>query len=490
MNTQYEKPVILKMKTGMTNKFGNGPAYARKARTEIDGVSIDDLVAGFGSPLFVFSETTLRQRYRNIYNAFATRYPDVTFGWSYKTNYLPAICAILHQEGAIAEVVSAMEYDKARKLGVPGEHIIFNGPHKSPDVLKKAILEGAMVNIDHFDELYDLEQIANELGRPIKVGLRLNMDTGIHPQWSRFGLNLDSGQAMDAVKRMAQGGKLILRGLHCHLGTYILEPQAYATQVEKMVKFSYEIEDQFGWKIEYLDIGGGLPSRHKLKGTYHSPDLVIPPLDEYAEKITTALYQNLRPGDFPRLFLESGRAIVDEAGFLIASILASKRLPDGRKAYIADAGINLLYTSFWYSFELELDRVVPGMNEPSVIYGPMCMNIDVINENTLLPPLDRGTHIILSPVGAYNVTQWMQFIEYRPNVVLTGEDGSVDLIREAEDLSDIERRERIPTRLISQEPVSRHPESVLIRKPYKLPVDSFSPVPAQWEEARESKLAS
>ncbi|MCP4711802.1 MAG: diaminopimelate decarboxylase, partial [Planctomycetes bacterium] len=366
---------------------------------------------------------------------------------SYKTNYLPAICSILHQEGAIAEVVSEMEYDKARRLGIPGEKIIYNGPHKSLTALEKAVSEEAMINIDHFDELYDLEKVADKLDRSIKVGMRINMDTGIFPQWSRFGLNLETGQAMDAVKRMANSGKLILNGLHCHTGTYILEPDSYVKEVEKLVKFAYEIEDHFDFKIEYLDIGGGFPSKSRLKGTYHDPDLIVPPIDDYAEKITDALYRNLRPGDFPRLMLETGRAIVDEAGYLITSLISSKRLPDGRKAYVADAGINLLYTSYWYRFTLEIDRIVQGMNEPSVIYGPMCMNIDIIDEGSMLPPLENGTRLILSPVGAYNVTQWMQFIEYRPNVTLIGEDGNVDLIREAEDLSDIVRRERLPDRL-------------------------------------------
>jgi len=87
------------------------------------------------------------------------------------------------------------------------------------------------------------------------------------------------------------------------------------------------------------------------------------------------------------------------------------------------------------------------------------MNIDVIDEGTLLPPLSRGTRLIISPVGAYNVTQWLQFITYRPNVVLVGENGEVDVIREKEDLSDIERRERLPERLKP----GRNGENVLFR---------------------------
>ncbi len=447
MKPTYEKPVINKLQTGMMNKFGSSPFYARRIRKEIEGFSIDKLVGQYGSPLFVFSEPVLRNRYRNIYTLFSNRYPNITFGWSYKTNYLQAICAVLHQEGAIAEVVSEMEYDKARKLGIDGKDIIFNGPHKSLAALETAATEGAMINIDHMDEIYDLEKVAKKLGKKIKVGMRLNMDTGIHPQWSRFGLNLESGQAMDAVKRLVSGGNLVLNGLHCHIGTFILEPDAYANEVTKMVQFGYEVEDNFGFKMEYIDIGGGLPSRSKLKGTYLPPDVGVPPMENYAEKITDALYQHLRPGDFPKLILESGRAIIDEAGYLITTLFASKRLPDGRKAYVTDAGVNTLFTSFWYKFNVEIDREVSGVNEPAVIYGPLCMNIDVIDEGSLLPPLERGTRLIFSPVGAYNNTQWMQFIEYRPNIVLIGSNGEVDVIRKAEKLIDIERNEKLPERL-------------------------------------------
>ncbi len=447
MKKTYEKPVMLKLETGYLNKFGSSPLYARKVRKDIDGASIDDLVSEFGSPLFVFSERRLREQYRLIHKAFSNRYPNVVSAWSYKTNYLQAICSILHQEGAIAEVVSEFEYDKARKLGIPGDQIIFNGPYKRRSALEKAVKEGAQIHIDHVDEIYDLEELADELGMTIPVGIRLNMDTGIHPQWTRFGLNLDSGQAMETVKRIHAGGKLVLQGLHAHIGTFILDPAAYGTEVAKMVQFGYEVEDRFGYTIEYIDLGGGFPSKSKLKGTYLPPDVAISPIEEYAEKVTDALYANLRPGDFPKLILETGRAVVDEAGFLITTVFAAKRLPDGRKSYVMDAGLNTLFTSFWYKFNIELDREVQGVNEPAMVNGPLCMNIDVLDEGTLLPPLRRGTRMIFSPVGAYNVTQWMQFIEYRPNVVLVAEDGTVELIREAEELEDVERRERLPERL-------------------------------------------
>ena len=201
----------------------------------------------------------------------------------------------------------------------------------------------------------------------------------------------------------------------------MLDPAAYARQIEKMVRFAYEMEDQFGFAIEILDIGGGLPSQNRLKAIYLPPDVAVPSLDEFAEQIGDALYRSLRPGKFPKLILESGRALIDEAGYLITTIQAAKRLADGTRAYVADAGVNLLFTSFWYKLNVELDRESAGMSEHSVIYGPLCMNIDVVDEGLLLPPLQRGTRLVLSPVGAYNTTQWMQFITYRPNVVLIGD---------------------------------------------------------------------
>jgi diaminopimelate decarboxylase len=447
MKKTYEKPVIFKLKTGYMNKFGEGSYFLKKVRKDLEGVPIEELTERFGSPLFVFSERKLRNKFREIKNAFTLRYPNVEFSWSYKTNYLDAICAVLHSEGETAEVVSEFEYEKARRLGVPGNKIIYNGPYKPFDSLLVAAEEGARINVDHFEEIADLEKVAEQLGRKVKVGIRLNMDTGIRPQWSRFGFNLENGQALDAVKRIAAGGKLELIGLHCHIGTFILDPKAYENEVRKMVNFAYEVEEKFGFKIEYLDIGGGFPSKNRLKGVYLPPDVAVPSIDEFAERICSALLESLKPGDYPKLIIESGRAIVDEAGYLITTVHAAKRMPDGRKAYVLDAGVNVLFTAFWYHFNVEIDRDVQGPAEPCVLYGPLCMNIDVVDDAVQLPPLPRGTRLILSPVGAYNVTQWMQFIRYRPAVVLIGENGEVDLIREAEDLSDIVRRERLPERL-------------------------------------------
>ena len=126
---RYERPMIVKQYSGAMNKIGNLTHIAPVP--DIDGVPVSELVERYGSPLFVLSEKTLRQNQRRAQRIFKTRYPKVQFAWSYKTNYLDAVCSVFHQEGSWAEVVSEYEYDKARRMGIDGSHILFNGPGKS-----------------------------------------------------------------------------------------------------------------------------------------------------------------------------------------------------------------------------------------------------------------------------------------------------------------------------------------------------------------------
>jgi diaminopimelate decarboxylase len=442
---EYIKPFIHKQVPGHMNKFG--ASYQKKCRSEIDNVKVSEIKKRFGSPVFVFSEKTIRKRYRSVYREFSSRYPRVQFSWSYKTNYLDAICSVFHQEGEIAEVVSEFEYQKARRLGVPGYKIIYNGPYKPEESLKTAFEEQAIVNLDGFDELLKAEKVAQEIGKPVKVGIRLNMDTGLHPQWTRFGFNLENGAAYEAAKRIHMSQWLNLNGLHSHIGTFILEPNAYAVQVQKMTEFMKRLENELDICLDYLDLGGGFPSRNKLKGTYLPPEITVPPVEEYIETICNTLLKHLAPGDYPTVYMETGRAMIDEAGYLITTVEGSRRLPDGTKSYIIDAGLNLLYTSTWYKYKVETEKEFNSTYENSVLYGPLCMNIDVVLENTPLPLLSCGDTLILSPMGAYNVTQWMQFIRYRPAVVMVMEDGIVEEIRRAENLDDIVALETVPEKL-------------------------------------------
>ena len=446
----WVKPSITPLRTGMLNK--SGAARQTLWRDNIDGVPIKKLVDDFGSPLFVISEHTLRKNIKRIKNAFTSRYDKVVFGWSYKTNYLGAVCNTLHQEGSLAEVVSKFEYEKARQLGVPGDCIIFNGPHKTRDILERAITEGAHIHIDHLDELYLIEDIATKANKIVDVTIRLNFDTGYIEQWSRFGFNIEAGQALDAAWRIASSEHMNLIGLHSHIGTFVLEPLAYKVQVKIMCDFMNEVEDKTGCTIRYIDIGGGFASMNSLQGIYLPPEQVVPSINQYAEIICDTLLElthdrEIRGSGRPTLVLETGRAVVDDAEMLISSVVANKHLPDGRRAVVLDAGVNDLFTAFWYNHDVFPTRHLAGRPEETVLYGPLCMNIDVMRNNIMLPPMNVDDHLIFSHVGAYNNTQWLQFIEYRPNVVMIQEDGKVNLIRAAENLDIVIQQETVPEHL-------------------------------------------
>ncbi len=441
----WSKPTIVMQVTGLMNKFGRHSA--KKPIDEIDGVSVEELMTTYGSPLFIFSERAIRTKFKEIKRVFSTRHPDVRFGWSYKTNYLDSVCSILHQEGALAEVVSEFEYEKARRLGITGGDIYFNGPYKPKESLERAVKEQAHIHIDHFDEMNDLMGMATRLKIEPHVAIRINLDAGIYPSWDRFGFNLESGEAMEAARRIAQHGGMRFDGLHLHLGTFILEPAAYATAVGKLLDFADEIQKRFGIKIEYLDLGGGFASTNTLHSQYMPGEEASPSLNQYAEHICDALSRGFADGRTPGLVLETGRALVDEAGYMATTVIAEKRLPSGLKSLVIDAGVNILFTSFWYKHNVYTTREISGLQEEVIIYGPLCMNIDVVRPSVMLPPVERGESLVLHPVGAYNVTQWMQFIRMRPNVVLVGQDGSHELIREAETIDDIISRERLPERL-------------------------------------------
>jgi len=463
----YIRPTVQRLNSGPVNPFrmGSSPSCS-----EIDGVSVESLAADHGSPLFVFSEKSLREKYHEAYRAFSRRYPDVQFAWSYKTNYLNAICRVFHQEGAIAEVVSGFEYEKARANGMAGDKIIFNGPYKQRHELERAIAEGAMIQVDNLDELLTIAQMARGRSEPLAIALRVHFATGPHAVWSKFGFNGDNGELLQVVRRIVATPQLRLQGLHCHIGTFILEPEFYRIAAKKMVGLALEAEALGAGPIRYLNLGGGFPSHARLHLQYLPSEQSTPSLDRYAEAICDTITQLWPAGrDLPKLYLETGRALVDDAGYLISTVVAVKKRQNeslqtslaaygkggaavtvpttSQNALVIDAGVNLLYTATWYQPRILPSRPCLDSPSPTVVYGCLCMNIDVIREEAPLPALTTGDLVVMHPVGAYNVTQSMQFITYRPAVVIIGGDGAVHVIKKREDLRYVQELEDVPEHL-------------------------------------------
>jgi len=443
---RYERPVIKRLESNMPAKFGGRSNF--EAVTHIENLAVGELISRFGSPLFVISEKRIRKIYKQARQAFETRYPRVQFAWSYKTNYLSAVCNVYHQEGSWAEVVSGFEYDKAISNGVEGSKIIFNGPDKTEEDLKKAITNQSLIHIDHLEELYMLQEIARSTRQRPKVAIRVNMDTGVYPMWDRFGFNYENGQAWDALNKIMYSGNMDLMGLHTHIGTFMLSPSAYAVAASKLAQLARMVQQKYDHEIKYIDMGGGFASRNTLKGAYLPGQDTNPHFDDFAEAISSALINSdYRPKTPPLLILETGRALIDDAAWLLGTVIANKRLSDGKRTTIVDFGVNVLFTSFWYDHRISPAQPFTAYTEDTVMYGPLCMNIDVIRENVSMPLLNKGDYVVVHSVGAYNMTQWMQFITLRPKVIMIDTKGNPHVIRQNEVLENLSSLEQIPPHL-------------------------------------------
>jgi diaminopimelate decarboxylase len=220
--------------------------------------------------------------------------------------------------------------------------------------------------------------------------------------------------------------------------------------------------------VPCLNLGGGVPSNSLLHGMARPADHVIRPIEEYAEAITSVL-NTLPEKKRPLLRMEMGRHLVDEAGYLLTTVVAMKghdrptplttplsaraakewqlMQEDSKRGLLVDAGINFLYTAAWFEIGVWPAKLSNTQTTPTRLYGNLCMAIDVIRETVDLPILDVGDILTLHPVGAYNLAQSMQFIDYRPAVVLIDEDGKPQLIRRRETLEDINGPELLPAHL-------------------------------------------
>ena len=442
----YEKPSIARHTVSLMGKPGRFPGIT--TMRQIEGLPVADLAARYGSPLFVGSEQVLRDRYRQLYRAFSTRYPNFQLAWSYKTNYLKSICSMYHQLGSWAEVVSGFEYELARRLNRPGPEIIFNGPYKDEAELERAFRDGAKVHADNFDELARMELVTSRAGLKPEIGIRINLDCGMYPAWTRFGFNLESGEALQAVQRIRNSSRLKLTGLHCHIGTFIIDAELYRRASTKLVAFAKQIEVDLGIKVKYIDLGGGYASENTLHTQWLPGSQVNPTIEQFADAVTAPLMAaDYRPDERPLLIVEPGRVLVDDGFHLIATVVANKRMPDGKPSIVIDAGVNVMFTSFWYKHDVKPAADTSFISELTTVYGPLCMNIDVIHPAALLPPLALGTHLVFKHVGAYNMTQWMQFIRLRPAVVMIMADGSVEVLRKAETADYVQELESVPEAL-------------------------------------------
>jgi diaminopimelate decarboxylase len=411
------------------------------------GIDTIELVHKFGSPLYVIDADAIVRNWRNMYSSITSRYQDSVICYAYKANSHFAVCKMLSDLGAGAEVASGGELYIALKVGVPATRIVFDGPNKSASELAMAIESRVMINADSLTEIERIQNIATKLDTKTRVGLRVNPNIAVqtHPHLStglrqhKFGVPIES--APDVCEVASRQSMIDFAGLHTHLGSHIQEVEPFRDACERLLDLANLLRTRFGIEIRTLDLGGGMSTPNT-----ESPETSF---DEFAEAITNKLRSKIEDFDLGNitLVLEPGRQIVADSGVLLTEVGVVKRTPSVNWA-IVDAGMNHLIRPALYGAYHKIavaNKMSSPVKEKYSVGGPCCESGDVLGEDRPFPRLEEGDLLAVFDVGAYGFTMSSNFNSYpRPCVVFVRE-GTPYVIRDRESYEDLVRLEKIPS---------------------------------------------
>jgi len=396
------------------------------------------LAEKYGTPVYVTDEERIRDNFRRFHNALTGHYKNVRMLYAAKANGNLAIMRTLAKEGAGADVFSSGELHLALLAGMAPEKLLFNGSSKTTEDLKLAVEKGVRVSVDSFDELRQLNAVAKEAGKEVEIAFRVNpaIDVPTHPKiatglaTSKFGI--PAGQILDAYREALECSNVVPVGMHCHIGSQILEVAPFAKAAEVMIKVAKEITD-IGVNLKFLDMGGGLGI------PYHRYTDVAPTPEEYADEVMPVFLEGLKKcGISPELWVEPGRYLVGDSSILLTRVNSVKT---SHKSFAnVDAGFNLLIRPAMYDSYHEVIAADKADKEATAEYsvtGPICETGDILAHDRRLPELEAGDLIAVLDTGAYGFSMSSQYNSRPrcPEVMVNGRREA--LMRRGESIVDI-----------------------------------------------------
>lgn len=426
-----------------------------KNHLEIGGCDAVSLAKKFGTPLYVMDEVMLRTNCRDYYRAFTEEY-GIEVAYASKSLANLAICRIINQEKLGLDVVSGGELYTAIKAEFPMERVYFHGNNKSLLELSLALeYKVGRIIVDNFCELEKLNSIAGELGQVAEIMLRLSPGVEAHTHEyiktgqidSKFGLAIENGMALSAVKSALELPHIKLKGFHCHIGSQIFELESYAHAAKVMMEFIANVYKETSYLSEELNLGGGL-------GIFYNDEDHPRSVKEYAKTIIESLQTKAIECQIPvpKIIIEPGRSISGPAGTTLYTVGTIKDIPGIRKYVAVDGGMGDNPRPALYKSKYEAcvaNHVVDDVVEKVSIAGKCCETGDMLIWDIELPKLQTGYVIAVASTGAYNYSMSMNYNRLpRPAMVLVHE-GKADIIVERENYEDILRNDRVPERLIS-----------------------------------------
>ncbi|MFM8156139.1 MAG: diaminopimelate decarboxylase [Actinomycetes bacterium] len=359
----------------------------------IGGVPATQLAAEFGTPAYVIDEGYLRDRVRAYRDGLASRWPNSRVYFASKSFPSTPVYRVMAEEGIGVDVAGGGEIVMALAGGVPGADLLLHGNAKTDAELRMALEAGVgLIVIDNFRDIERIEALANS---PVEVLVRVrpNVGAATHAAMatatdaSKFGLRLDD--AREAIRRIEASTNLVMKGLHVHVGSQILEAAPFAEAIAALGTLG---------EFEIYDLGGGLGERY----TYADAELT---LDDYLDAVVEAARAALPPT--ARILLEPGRSLVARAGCTLYEIVNVKSSDSAvAPTFVAVNGgmaDNLEVSLYGQRFEATIVDAVGG-GEPVTVVGRHCESGDMLSEGVPLRDPEPGDIVAVPVTGAYCFT--------------------------------------------------------------------------------------
>ena len=416
----------------------------KEGTLEIGGCNLEELSNQYGTPLYLYDETTIRQICKEFVNEFENSYPDSHISYSSKAFSSPYLTKILEEENLGIDVVSGGELSVLQHAEFPSSRVNFHGNNKSYEELKQAVeWKIETITLDSFDEITLLNQIASELSIKQKVLIRVSpsVDPKTHILTttgnldSKFGFPIETGQAEEAIKLTVKMSNLELHGIHFHLGSPIFETKPYVLAINYVLEFANQ-QKKNGLNLRIFNPGGGFAV------SYTSTDKIPPSIKEYANSISKTIKNKCNELSLPEphLIVEPGRAIVARSGVAIYKVGSIKDIPGVRKYVSIDGGMGDNIRPALYQSKYSLFSVTKILNKPTekvAVVGKFCESGDILSSETYLPKLKYGDLILAATSGAYNIPMSSNYNMYcRPTILIVNQ-GNHRIIKKRETYEDL-----------------------------------------------------
>lgn len=415
----------------------------------IGGADTVNLAKAFGTPLYVMDENQVRKHCRSFKSSIDRFYGgNGLVCYASKAFSCKEMYRIVASEGLGVDVVSGGELYTAMEAGTDPKKVCFHGNNKTIDELKMALAYGVgRIVADNIYEMQTLDALCSECGKKADILLRIKPGVDAHTHDfirtgqidSKFGFALETGEAFEAVKFALECRNLNFAGVHCHIGSQILDTQGFEAAAEVMLNFIKKLRDELGAEVCDLNLGGGFGIQYTEK------DDPLP-YEAFMEAVSVIVHDFCEKNNMalPFIIIEPGRSIAAPAGITLYTVGGKKVIPDIRTYVSVDGG--MCDNPRYIMYQADYDALIANKaNEPKntvvTIAGKCCESGDLIGEHMPLQECEPGDILAVCATGAYNYSMSSNYNRLMKPAVVFVKDGEARLAVRRETLEDIVRND-------------------------------------------------